>query len=104
MTWYVKIKPNAPSLEYAALGGLSVAQWREEPLRAAEDYEAIATTEHPASSHGLPVVVLRNGDGDLLSPGDKLYRHLSYRILASYGSEIYDKLVAAGYPVCGEYI
>ena len=31
--------------------------------------EAVATTEHPASSHGLPIVLL---DGEPLGPGDLL--------------------------------
>jgi len=106
---FVSVCPNAPSAEYAALGGLSVADWEREPIftghlgwQRACRYEAIATTDHAASSYGLPVVVLP--DGTAIGPQDRVYRHLSYVVLAAELNPMFARLRQAGYRVEAEEI
>ena len=106
---YVTICPNAPSEEYAALGGLSCTDWVKEPLFSCCDFEmgefsprylAIATTEHASSSYGLPVVILR--DGTVLGPKDRAFKSLSFVVCGSSMNPLFDELKAAGYEVSGK--
>ncbi len=104
---YVTIRPNAPSAEYAALGGLSVAQWAEEALLPGADgghcYAAVATTDHAASSYGLPVVALAES-GEAIGPADQVYRHLGYVVVCPSLAPMFGRLREAGYTVAGEAI
>jgi hypothetical protein len=67
MTLSVTIKPNAPSKEYADYarinGGMTGDQMRS--------YDALLTTDHSRSSHGLPVVVVYS-PGSLVICGEAL--------------------------------
>jgi len=106
---FVTIAPNAPSAEYAALGGLSYAQWGEQALIPGSRencimpiYECLATTEHAASSYGLPVVVL--ADGTPVGPGDRVYRDLGFVVMAAAANPMFSALERAGYTVIAEEI
>jgi len=106
---FVTLAPNAPSAEYAALGGLSCAQWGEQALipgsrspNITPIYGALATTEHAASSYGLPVVVL--ADGTPVGPGDRVYRDLSFVVLAAAANPMFSALRTAGHTVIAEEI
>lgn len=112
---FVTVCPNAPSPEYAALGGLSCAAWAEQPayptlVDRRDDfpsarnvcYRAIATTEHAASSYNQPVVVLI--DGTAIGPADRVYRDISYVVEAADLNPLYARLQSAGYPVVSEQI
>lgn len=109
-TMNITLVPNAPSAEYAAMGGMSCANWAKQPVYGCADiddswrpsYRAIATTEHPQSSYGLPVVVL--ADETVVGPADPVFHSISYLVVAAELNPLFERLKMAGYTVVAEEI